>query len=76
MILARHESIGIYLIERKSDSQMMFMSFFDKGVEVKFSGESHNGMPDICVTNFDMSVGFFQWDGSKYQLDHEQRACV
>lgn len=76
MILARHEMVGIYLIERSSDSQMQFMTFFDKGVEVKFSGENHNGMPDISVTNYDMSVGFYHWNGSNYQLDHEERACA
>lgn len=76
MIVAQHEMIGIYLIEKKSDSEMFFMNFFDKGVEVKFAGDMHNGMPDIRVTNFDMSVGFYHWNGTGYQLDHTESWAV
>lgn len=76
MIIAQHEMIGLYLIEKKSESEMFFMNFFDKGVEVKFAGDSHNGMPDIRVTNFDMSVGIYQWNGNTYELNREERwAC-
>lgn len=76
MILAQHGQIGLYLIEKKSDSQMQLMNFFEKGVEVKLSGEMHNGMPDICVTNFDESVSFYHWNGVNYQLDREERWAV
>jgi hypothetical protein len=76
MIVAQHDRIGIYLIEKESESEMTFMNFFDRAVEVKFSGESHNGMPDVCATNFDMTLSFYVWDGDSYELDHEERwAC-
>lgn len=73
MILAQNEMIGIYLIDRRSESEMFFMNFFERAVQVKFSGDSHNGMPDVCATNFDMSVSFFVWDGDSYELDREER---
>lgn len=76
MILAQNEMIGIYLIDRRSESEMFFMNFFDRAVQVKFSGDSHNGMPDVCATNFDMSVSFFVWDGDSYELDREERWSV
>ena len=73
MILAQNQMIGIYLIEKRSESEMLFMNFFDKAVEVKFTGDAHNGMPDIYATNFDMSAGVYHWNGNSYQLDHEER---
>lgn len=73
MIAAQHEMIGIYLIERKSASEMLFMNYFERAVQVKFSSESHNGMPDVCATNFDMSLSFYVWDGQGYKLDREER---
>ncbi len=73
MILAQNEMIGIYLIDRRSESEMRFMNFFERAVQVKFTGESHNGMPDVCATNFDMSVSFFVWNGNSYKLDREER---
>jgi hypothetical protein len=76
MILAQNEMIGIYLIDRRSESEMLFMNFFERAVQVKFTGESHNGMPDVCATNFDMSVSFFVWDGDSYELDREERWSV
>jgi hypothetical protein len=73
MILAQNQMIGIYLIEKKSESEMLFMNFFDKSVEVKLTGEIHNGMPVLYSTNFDMSAGVYKWDGTGYKLDHEER---
>jgi hypothetical protein len=73
MILAQNEMIGIYLIDRRSESEMFFMNFFERAVQVKFTGDSHNGMPDVCATNFDMSVSYFVWDGDSYELDREER---
>jgi hypothetical protein len=73
MILAQNEMIGIYLIDRRSESEMLFMNFFERAVEVKFTGDSHKGMPDVRATNFDMSVSYYVWDGDSYELDREER---
>jgi hypothetical protein len=61
MILAQNEMIGIYLIDRRSESEMLFMNFFERAVEVKFTGEMHNGMPDVFASNFDMTVSVYVW---------------
>lgn len=71
MILAQNDMIGIYLVDRRSESEMIFMNYFDRAVQVDFQDVKHNGMPDIITTNYDMSLSFYVWDGAKYILDHE-----
>ncbi len=71
LILAQNDMIGIYLIDRRSESEMLFMNFFERAVQVDFQDAHHNGMPDIITTNYDMSLSFYVWDGAKYILDHE-----
>lgn len=73
MILAQNEMIGIYLIDRRSESEMRFMNFFERAVQVKFTGDIHNGMPDVYATNFDITVSVYVWDGDSYELDREER---